>query len=259
MNKPAVNDGKANAAPRAGRSGQSPRAACPVARTGASAHAAASAAGGRRLAALPRRHCRRVARRLAVGPGRQAAGVPVAILAGCSLSWSLRWYVRASRPRVWLFRQAPGGSNAVGRDSVRRARGGQSAAAGRRPGASHSGSATEGRPPAGAGAQAASQGRTRVIGRPARAGSRRQSGGCPPVPPARPGSGSGGPRSRVWHHLQGNGQNEYFTQHAAGTHGGVRRGAAIAARESGHACHQGLTTLSNKTSVQSNIFGFVMT
>jgi hypothetical protein len=56
-----------------------------------------------------------------------------------------------------------------------------------------------------------------------------------------------------------NRQMEHLTQVAASLRGGVRRGAAITPRE--HTVPQDLlsTTLSYKTCVQSNIFGFVMT
>ena len=56
-----------------------------------------------------------------------------------------------------------------------------------------------------------------------------------------------------------NRQMEHLTQVAASLRGGVRRGAAITPRERAVVLDLVLTTLSNKTCVQSNIFGFVMT
>ena len=56
-----------------------------------------------------------------------------------------------------------------------------------------------------------------------------------------------------------NRQMEHLTQVAASLRGGVRRGAAITPRERAVALDLVLTTFSNKTCVQSNIFGFVMT
>jgi len=56
-----------------------------------------------------------------------------------------------------------------------------------------------------------------------------------------------------------NRQMEHLTQVAVSLRGGVRRGAAITARERAVVWDLVLTTLSSKTSVQSNIFGFVMT
>ena len=56
-----------------------------------------------------------------------------------------------------------------------------------------------------------------------------------------------------------NRQMEHMTQVAASLRGGVRRGAAITPRERAVALDLVLTTLSNRTCVRSNIFGFVMT
>ena len=56
-----------------------------------------------------------------------------------------------------------------------------------------------------------------------------------------------------------NRQMELLTQVAASLRGGVRRGAAITARERADAEDLVLTTLSSRVCVQSNIFGFVMT
>jgi len=56
-----------------------------------------------------------------------------------------------------------------------------------------------------------------------------------------------------------NRQMEHLTQVAASLRGGVRRGAAITPRERAVALDLVLTTLSNRTCVRSNIFGFVMT
>ena len=56
-----------------------------------------------------------------------------------------------------------------------------------------------------------------------------------------------------------NRQMELLTQVAASLRGGVRRSAAITARERADAEDLVLTTLSSRVCVQSNIFGFVMT
>ena len=56
-----------------------------------------------------------------------------------------------------------------------------------------------------------------------------------------------------------NRQMEHLTQVAASLRGGVRRGAAITPRERAAALDLVSTTFSDKTCVQSNIFGFVMT
>jgi hypothetical protein len=56
-----------------------------------------------------------------------------------------------------------------------------------------------------------------------------------------------------------NRQMEHLTQVAASLRGGVRRGSAITPREHAGARDLLSTTLSSKTCVQSNIFGFVMT
>jgi hypothetical protein len=57
----------------------------------------------------------------------------------------------------------------------------------------------------------------------------------------------------------GNRQMEHLTQVAVSLRGGVRRGGVITPRERVPAQDLVLTTLSNWTCVQSNIFGFVMT
>jgi hypothetical protein len=70
-------------------------------------------------------------------------------------------------------------------------------------------------------------------------------------------SGPRGHALRYWLHR--NGQMAHRTQVTAGLRGGVRRGAAIAAREHAGPSDQGLTTFGSITCIQSNIFGFVMT
>jgi hypothetical protein len=56
-----------------------------------------------------------------------------------------------------------------------------------------------------------------------------------------------------------NRQMEHLVQVAAVLRGGVRRGSAITPRERSAPWDLGLATLSSKTCVESNIFGFVMT
>lgn len=58
---------------------------------------------------------------------------------------------------------------------------------------------------------------------------------------------------------RGNRQMEHLTQVAVGLRGGIRRGAVITPREHATAQDLVLTTLSNRTCVQSNIFEFVIT
>jgi hypothetical protein len=141
---------------------------------------------------------------------------------GESLNWRLRRYVRTSSLRVWLRRQgaAAGGASApAGRPGIRR----------------HSLSASSdgepGRP------------EKSVTGYPAS-----DAAACR-------GAGIRGCRYRIHR----NRQMGYFTQVAAGLRGGVWRGAAITPRERTAAWDLVLTTLSDVTHVESNIFRFVMT
>jgi hypothetical protein len=80
-----------------------------------------------------------------------------------------------------------------------------------------------------------------------------------PVPVERVNGGSLSMDHALRYRVHRNRQMEHLTQVAASLRGGVRRGAAITTRERSVAWDLVLTTLSNKTSVQSNIFGFVMT
>jgi hypothetical protein len=150
---------------------------------------------------------------------------PVCRLAGRSLNWSLRRYVRASSLRVWLRRRqaetrcapcpaatrAPTArAGAVGRDGLRRA--------GR-----HPGPAGQGRP------------------------------GGPPDGRTRP----SGTRRR--HPKYRNGQMEHFTQAAMVRRGRARPGPAGSSAEREGARDLGLATLRDRATMQGDIFRFVMT
>ena len=144
---------------------------------------------------------------------------------GASLNWSLRRYVRASPPRVWLIRQRTAAGGPTFRGDPRRARGGRPGATGN-PGWPAPGRAVAGgsRPPG--------RGSRRAIWRSLQAS---------------------------WRSLNGNGQMEHSTQVAAGLRGDVRPGEAIAPRDSAGPPDLGLTTFGDEVNLKSNIFGFVMT
>ena len=144
---------------------------------------------------------------------------------GASLNWSLRRYVRASPPRVWLIRQRTAAGGPTFRSDPRRARGGRPGVTGN-PGWPAPGMAVAG------GSRPAVRGSRRAIWRSLQAS---------------------------WRSLQGNGQMEHSTQVAVGLRGDVRPGEAIAPRDSAGPPDLGLTTFGDEVNLKSNIFGFVMT
>ena len=235
MDKPAVSDGQANAVPPAGRIGLLPRAKFQAPRPGP-----ARARRPGRVTACPRPACPRTARPRRARPGLSAARCP----GGAS---PLRRQVRPARPRVRLARHEPG--------SRSRTAGAGLAAARSRPGTGPWRPGAEGWPSSLPGARPTAWERPQAPGRRTLAVPEGRPAGGPRVPPASPGGGAAGPGLAARRY----GHKVYFAQVAASHRGGFRHSAAIAARESGHACDQGSTTFSNKTSVQSNIFGFVMT
>jgi hypothetical protein len=181
------------------------------------------------------------------GAGRHRSRCRVLAAPGKSLNWGLRRYVLPSSLRVWLMRQeaAAGGSSVppgrpsvgqhgVGHHSIGRHGVGQHGASRpslnrRSPSASSAG---------GPGRSARFVDRYRASGAAARRDARiRRCGYC----------------------THRNRQMEHLTQVAAGFRGGFLRGAAITPREWIVGRDLVLTTLSDITYVQSNIFGFVMT
>ncbi len=102
MDKPAVNDGQANAVPPAGRIGLLPRAKFQAPRPGP-----ARARRPGRVTAGPRPACPRTARPRRPRPGLSAARCP----GGAS---PLRRQARPARPRVRLARQEPGSGYPAG-------------------------------------------------------------------------------------------------------------------------------------------------
>jgi hypothetical protein len=217
MKKPAVNHHNAHKSPQ-WRSGEwSPRAGV-------------TPPGSRRRAVAG------AARRCLPVPFRRRPGARVPVPRSPGPSWTLRRYVRASPPRVWLRRQAP----EAGGPPVPAGGDGPRSAGGRLGAAVAAGLVVAG--PMVAGPVVAGT----VVARTAALGGR-----------ARGVSLSGEHALRYGVHR--NRQMEHFTQVAEGLRGGVRRGAAITRRERGAAPDLGLATLSDIACVQSNIFKFVMT
>lgn len=138
-----------------------------------------------------------------------------------SLNWTLRRYVRALSLRVSLRRQAPG----AGCAPVPAGRVGLFRAA-----------------PARVPARAARTGKTSA-----------------PAPVERVDGVSLSMDHAPRYRIHRNRQMEHFTQVTASLRGGVRRDSAITPRERPAPWDRGLTTLSSKTCVESNIFRFVMT
>jgi len=183
-------------------------------------------------------------------PSRRRPGGRVPVLRSRGPNWTLRRYIRASPPRVWLRRQAPEAGVApvpAGGDGPR--------PAGGRPGAAAAGLVV-----------VATVVTNTAAANPAVGGAALDGTAADGTAQARTAAPGGRPRGvslssehALRYGVHRNRQMEHFTQVAEGLRGGVRRGAAITTREHGAAPDLGLATLSDIVCAKSNIFKFVMT